>query len=112
VRIVLAAGQKADAPQAHALIEALPTDIVMADTGYGSDRLGKTIADKGACSASNCAGNSTCCAPPARGRTFGSSSLALIVGSLVGPSVAVAVKVWPNSPLQSGLRLNASHVRM
>lgn len=48
VRIVLTAGQKGDAPQADALIEALPANIVMADTAYGSDRLRKTISDKGA----------------------------------------------------------------
>lgn len=48
MRFVLTAGQKGDAPQADALIEALPADIVMADTAYDSDRLRKVIADKGA----------------------------------------------------------------
>ena len=48
MRFVLTAGQKGDAPQAEPLIEGLPADIVMADTAYDSDRLRKTIADKGA----------------------------------------------------------------
>ena len=48
VRFTLTAGQKGDAPQADALIEALPADIVMADAAYDSDRLRKAIADKGA----------------------------------------------------------------
>ncbi|AYM81306.1 transposase [Agrobacterium tumefaciens str. Kerr 14] len=48
VRFILTAGQKGDAPQAQALIEDLPADVVMADTAYDSDRLRKTVADKGA----------------------------------------------------------------
>jgi transposase len=48
VRFTLTAGQKGDAPQADALIEGLPADIVMADTAYDSDRLRSAIADKGA----------------------------------------------------------------
>jgi transposase len=48
VRFELTGGQKGDAPQADALIEDLPADIVMADTAYDSDRLRKAIADKGA----------------------------------------------------------------
>lgn len=48
VRFALTAGQRGDAPQADALIEGLPADIVMADTAYDSDRLRKAIADKGA----------------------------------------------------------------
>lgn len=48
VRFRLTAGQKGDAPQADALIEGLPADIVMADTAYDSDRLRNAIADKGA----------------------------------------------------------------
>jgi transposase len=48
VRFTLTAGQKGDAPQADALIEGLPADIVMADTAYDSDHLRKIIADKGA----------------------------------------------------------------
>lgn len=48
VRFTLTAGQKGDAPQADALIEGLPADIVMADTAYDSDRLRNAITDKGA----------------------------------------------------------------
>lgn len=48
VRFRLTAGQKGEAPQADALIEGLPADIVMADTAYDSDRLRNAIADKGA----------------------------------------------------------------
>lgn len=48
MRFVLTAGQKGDAPQAEALIEELPAEVVMADTAYDSDRLRKAIADKGA----------------------------------------------------------------
>ena len=38
--------KKGDAPQAEALIEGLPADVVMADTAYDSDRLRDAIADK------------------------------------------------------------------
>jgi transposase len=48
VRFTLTAGQKGDAPQAAALIEGLPADIVMADTAYDADALRQVIADKGA----------------------------------------------------------------
>ena len=48
VRFTLTAGQKGDAPQAAALIEGLPADVVMADTAYDADALRQTIADKGA----------------------------------------------------------------
>lgn len=48
VRFVLTAGQKGDAPQAEALIEELPAEVVIADTAYDSDRLRKTIAAKDA----------------------------------------------------------------
>ena len=48
VRFVLTAGQKGDAPQADALIEGLPAEVVMADTAYDGDRLRQAIADKGA----------------------------------------------------------------
>jgi hypothetical protein len=34
VRFTLTAGQKGDAPQAGALIEGLPAEVVMADTAY------------------------------------------------------------------------------
>lgn len=48
VRFMLTAGQKGDAPQAAALIEGLPADVVMADTAYDADALRQAIADKGA----------------------------------------------------------------
>ena len=48
VRFALTAGQKGDAPQAAALIEGLPAEIVMADTAYDADHLRQTIAAKGA----------------------------------------------------------------
>jgi transposase len=48
VRFVLTAGQMGDAPQAQALIDGLPADIVMADTAYDTDALRQAIVDKGA----------------------------------------------------------------
>ena len=48
VRFTLTAGQKGDAPQAAALIEGFPAEVVMADTAYDGDRLRKAVADKGA----------------------------------------------------------------
>ena len=48
MRFTLTAGQKGDAPQAGALIEGFPAEIVMADTAYDADHLRKAIADKGA----------------------------------------------------------------
>ena len=48
VRFTLTAGQKGDAPQAAALIEGLPAEIVMADTAYDADHLRQAIAAKGA----------------------------------------------------------------
>jgi transposase len=42
------AGQKGDAPQAAALMEGLPAEIVMADTAYDADHLRQAIAAKGA----------------------------------------------------------------
>jgi transposase len=47
VRFTLTAGQKGDAPQADALIEGLPAELVMADAAYDSDRLRKAIRRKG-----------------------------------------------------------------
>ena len=44
----LTAGQKGDAPQAAALIEGLPAEVVMADTAYDADHLRQAIAAKGA----------------------------------------------------------------
>ena len=48
VRFILTAGQKGDAPQAAALIEGLPAEVVMADTAYDADHLRQAIAAKGA----------------------------------------------------------------
>lgn len=48
IRFALTAGQKGDAPQADALIEGLPADIVMADAAYDSDHLRAIIAEKAA----------------------------------------------------------------
>ena len=48
VRFILTAGRKGDAPQAEALIEGLPAEVVMADTAYDSNKLRITIAEKGA----------------------------------------------------------------
>lgn len=48
IRFTLTAGQKGDAPQAAALIEGLPAEVVMADTAYDADALRQAIADKGA----------------------------------------------------------------
>ena len=48
VRLVLTAGQCGDCPQAQALIEGLPAQVVMADTAYDADPLRQAIADKGA----------------------------------------------------------------
>ena len=48
VRFTLTAGQKGDAPQAAAVIEGLPAEVVMADTAYDADHLRQAIAAKGA----------------------------------------------------------------
>jgi len=48
VRFAITAGQKGDAPQADALIEGLPAEVVMADAAYDSERLRDAIASKGA----------------------------------------------------------------
>jgi transposase len=48
VRFILTAGQKGDAPQAAALIEGLPAEVVMADTAYDADHLRQAVAAKGA----------------------------------------------------------------
>ena len=48
VRFTLTAGQKGDAPQAAALIEGFPAEVVMADTAYDADHLRQAIAAKGA----------------------------------------------------------------
>ena len=46
VRFTLTAGRKGDAPQAAALIEGLPAEVVIADTAYDADHLRKDIAAK------------------------------------------------------------------
>ena len=48
VRFALTAGQRGDCPQAYALIEGLPAQVVMADTAYDADPLRRVIARKGA----------------------------------------------------------------
>ena len=48
VRFTLTADQKGDAPQAAALIEGLPAEVVLADTAYDADHFRQAIADKGA----------------------------------------------------------------
>ena len=48
MRFTLTAGQKGDAPQAVALLEGLPAEVVMADTAYDADHLRQAIAAKGA----------------------------------------------------------------
>src|ERR1700730_4745660 len=48
VRFTVTAGQKGDAPQAAALIEGFPAEVVMADTAYDADHLRKGIAAKAA----------------------------------------------------------------
>ena len=48
MRFTLTAGQKGDAPQAAALIEGLPAEVVMADTAYDADHLRQAITAKGA----------------------------------------------------------------
>jgi len=39
VRFTINAGQKGDAPQATALIEGLPAEVVIADTAYDANHL-------------------------------------------------------------------------
>jgi transposase len=48
VRFTLTAGQRGECPQAYALIDGLPADVVMADAAYDADPLRQAIADKGA----------------------------------------------------------------
>lgn len=45
MRFILTAGQKGDVPQADALIEELPAEVIMADTAYDSDKLRKIVAE-------------------------------------------------------------------
>jgi transposase len=48
VRFILTGGQRGDAPQADALMEGLPAEVVMADAAYDSNHIRQAIADKGA----------------------------------------------------------------
>ncbi len=48
VRFALTAGQRGDCPQAYALIEGMPAEVVMADAAYDADPLRQAIAQKGA----------------------------------------------------------------
>ena len=48
VRFTLTGGQRGDCPQAYALIEGLPAQVVMADAAYDADPLRQAIAAKGA----------------------------------------------------------------
>ena len=48
VRLILTAGQRGDCPQAHALIEGLPAEVVIADTAYDADPLREAIDEKDA----------------------------------------------------------------
>ena len=48
VRLALTGGQRGDCPQAYALIDGLPAEVVLADAAYDADPLRKAIAAKGA----------------------------------------------------------------
>lgn len=48
VRVALTGGQRGDCPQAYALLDGLPAEVVMADAAYDADPLRKAIAVKGA----------------------------------------------------------------
>lgn len=48
VRFVLTAGQKGDAPQAAALLEGAPAEVVIADAAYDADHIREAVAEKGA----------------------------------------------------------------
>ena len=48
MRFVLTAGQKGDAPQAAALLEGAPAEVVIADTAYDADHIREVVAEKGA----------------------------------------------------------------
>ena len=47
MRFALTGGQRGDCPQAYALIDGLPAEVVMADAAYDADPLRKAIAAKG-----------------------------------------------------------------
>ena len=46
MRFVITAGQAGDAPQAHALLEGLPAEAVIADTAYDADHIRAAVATK------------------------------------------------------------------
>jgi transposase len=48
VSFLLTAGQKGDAPQASALLEAAPAEFVIADAAYDADHIREAAAKKGA----------------------------------------------------------------
>jgi len=48
VGFVLTGGQKGDAPQAGALLEAAPAEFVIADAAYDADHIREAAAEKGA----------------------------------------------------------------
>ena len=48
MRIVLTAGQAGDAPQAHALPEGLPAEVVIADAAYDAGHIRAAVAARGA----------------------------------------------------------------
>lgn len=45
---MLTAGQKGDAPQAAALLEGAPAEVVIADAAYDADHIREVVAEKGA----------------------------------------------------------------
>jgi IS5 family transposase len=47
VRFILTAGQKGDAPQAAALLEGAPAEVVIADAAYDADHVREAVAEKG-----------------------------------------------------------------
>ena len=47
MRFALTGRQRGDCPQAYALIDGLPAEVVMADAAYDADPLRKAIAAKG-----------------------------------------------------------------
>ena len=48
MRFILTAGQQGDAPQAAALLEGAPAEIVIADAAYDADYVREAVAEKGA----------------------------------------------------------------
>ena len=48
VRFLLTAGQKGDAPQAAALLEDAPAEVVIADAAYDADHIRKAVTQMGA----------------------------------------------------------------